>query len=149
MKTSEFLDLLEQHSDKELSFEYAKGQAVPSDYHITEIKNITIDSVDCGANPHFERRTEVQLWTPGGQDHQPRLKAGKAGAIFSRVDQVKPMDRDAEIYFEFGHAALATSSYRVEFAHADEARLNVFLSVPPVACKPRLLETEASSKTCC
>ena len=48
MKTKAFLELLTTNPDKSLLFEYQTNKAVPEGYHITEIKNISIDSVDCG-----------------------------------------------------------------------------------------------------
>ena len=41
MKTNEFLNLLKEHTDKSLLFEYKQGHFVGANYHITEIKNIT------------------------------------------------------------------------------------------------------------
>ena len=50
MKTSEFLKILEKNPNKPLQFEYLNNQIVGEAYHITEVKNVHIDSVDCGGN---------------------------------------------------------------------------------------------------
>lgn len=62
MKTEEFLQILKQHQDKSLLFEYAPNLLVGANYHITEIKHITVDSVDCGAGVDAWKETIVQLW---------------------------------------------------------------------------------------
>ena len=62
MKTQELFKLLEQHQDKALLFEYAPNQLVGANYHITEVKHITIDSVDCGSQTDFWKETIIQLW---------------------------------------------------------------------------------------
>ena len=62
MQTREFLSLLEDHKDKSLVFEYRPGERVQPNYHITEIKNITVESVDCGAGTDFWKETIIQLW---------------------------------------------------------------------------------------
>ena len=149
MKTREFLDLLTEHSDKELHFEYQKNQGVPEGYHITEIKNISIDSVDCGGSPHFEKRTEVQLWRDENSSETGYMKAGKAKSIFDIVEKMKPMDQEAEIFFEYGNAGLPTSSYQIALTHAVEDQVKIYLNVPAVACKPRLVLVGENSGSCC
>ncbi len=70
MKTDEFLSLLKEHPYKNLRFEYALGKQVGANYHITEIKNVTIDSVDCGGESDFWKETIAAL--------------GKSGRTFDR-----------------------------------------------------------------
>ena len=49
MKTQEFLNLMNEHQDKSLLFEYMPNRLVQPSYHITEVKHLNIESVDCGA----------------------------------------------------------------------------------------------------
>ena len=62
MKTQELFNILEQNQDKSLLFEYAPKQLVGANYHITEVKHLTIDSVDCGAQTDAWKETIIQLW---------------------------------------------------------------------------------------
>ena len=62
MKTQEFLDLLRDHQGKSLLFQYSVNNLVGANYHITEVKNITVESVDCGAGVDFWKETIIQLW---------------------------------------------------------------------------------------
>jgi len=77
MKTNEFLELLKKNPDVELTFEYDKDRFIPDTYHITEVKNVTIDSVDCGGNSDSYTQTIVQLWVPKGE--KPRKLAAQKG----------------------------------------------------------------------
>jgi hypothetical protein len=43
-----FKDTLEQHPDMTLQFQYGVNKWVDASYHITEIKQAPIVSVDCG-----------------------------------------------------------------------------------------------------
>ncbi len=62
MKTNELFDLLSQHTGKSLLFEYSPGRLVQANYHITEVKHMQIDSVDCGARTDAWKETIIQLW---------------------------------------------------------------------------------------
>ena len=44
MKTNEFLSILNQNTTIAIMFDYALGKLVAAYYHITEIKNISIDT---------------------------------------------------------------------------------------------------------
>ena len=106
MKTNEFLALLKENSDKSLVFEYAPGLLVGANYHITEVKNITIDSVDCGAGTDFWKETIIQLWeSPQEIGKRDYMSAYKALAILNKVDKIKPMEKDVEVKFLVGCSA--------------------------------------------
>ncbi len=62
MKTQEFFNVLEENKDKSLLFEYAPNLLVGANYHITEVKHIVVDSVDCGAQTDSWKETIIQLW---------------------------------------------------------------------------------------
>lgn len=150
MLTKEFLELLSQNGKKELLFEYQKNQFVPKAYHITEVKNLHFDSVDCGGNSHQEDQTIVQLWSSGMEFKTHHMKAQKALEILEKVDQVIPMKRDTNIYFEYGNKNLATSNYQVEQVINDEDKIIIKMSVPAVACKPKLnLSSIGEAIKCC
>lgn len=137
MTTEKFLALLENGGEKELIFEYQSGQYVPNAYHITEIKNVHIDSVDCGANEHSYDETIVQLWLSGSETQERSMSAAKALKIFQIVDQKRPMKRATEIFFEYGYQDLATSVYKVQKVLEKEDQIVVRMEVPGTVCKPR------------
>ena len=91
MKTNEFLNILKEHPSKELLFEFQPGQLVGANYHITEIKNTHIDSVDCGGRTDEWNETIVQLWeSPSEQDKTDYLSTSKATEILNRVHGLNP-----------------------------------------------------------
>ena len=158
MKTQEFLALLTANPQKEIAFEYEEGAFVAKNYHITEIKNVTIDSVDCGKNVHYEEQTVVQLKNGSKVEIANRyMPAEKAMKIFDLVDSVKPLRQEAEIFFEYGNKDSKTSIYKIVDINENDHKLTVKLFVPPTVCKPQeaafkslnLAACCAPSSACC
>ena len=151
MTTSDFLSLLTTHADKELIFEFLEGKYVPSGYHITEVKNVHIESVDCGGRPDAYDQTIVQLWHNESKEDDTNLTADKANAIFKKVDGVKPIRQDAPIFFEWGNAAYRTSVYDVTSFEVVDNQLIIKMFVPATVCKPKyeLEVMGCSTDGCC
>ena len=150
MKTGNFLKLLEKQAGKELIFEYRNQQFVPKAYHITEVKNLQIESVDCGGFEHSDQQTVVQLWVTDTEKADRYMTTAKAKKIFDIVESKRPMQQDAEIFFEYGDATTPTSVYKITAIEEKEGQLIVQLYVPPTECKPRqLLQTVGIEEGCC
>lgn len=136
MKTSELLSLLRQHQEKSLLFEYTNGKFVGANYHITEVKNITVDSVDCGARTDFWKETVVQLWeSPEEKGKRDYMTVDKALSILNRVDGIKPMVKDAEIKFEYSNEDFHTAQLFVDDYLLENQSLIIKLSVEKTNCK--------------
>ena len=136
MKTDEFITLLANNKDKELVFEYSEGQLVGANYHITEVKHITIDSVDCGAQTDAWKETVIQLWeSPKEVGKTNFMTAFKALGILSKVARMKPFSDEAEIRFEYGNDRFHTAQLYVRDVAQLNGSLLIKLSVAPVACK--------------
>jgi len=136
MKTNDFLSLLNNNESKEVVFEYETGQYVPKAYHITEIKNVAIQSVDCGGRPHSEKQTVVQLWHDG-KEKGNYMTAKTANKIFNIVDKVTPMTQDAKILFEYGNTTMRTSHFEVQEVVEKDNQIVLQLFVQPTVCKPK------------
>ena len=79
MKTQELFNTLKEHQDKALLFEYEPNIFVKANYHITEVKHISIDSVDCGAKTNNWNETVIQLWeSPNESGKRDYMKAKKS-----------------------------------------------------------------------
>ena len=90
MKTQEFLNLLQNNPNKSLLFEYAPNLLVGANYHITEVKHIAVDSVDCGAQTDSWKETIIQLWeSPSELGKTEFMTAYKALAILNKVGKIK------------------------------------------------------------
>lgn len=151
MKTQEFLNLLVQNEEKELIFEFQAGQFIPKAYHITEVKNVHIESVDCGGRPDEYFQTIVQLWHNGTETSDNFMTAKTANKIFEKVNTMKPIKEDTPIFFEWGDAQNRTSNYEVNAVHIKGNQLIVKTFVPPTVCKPKY-ELELAGKStggCC
>ncbi|GJM35474.1 MAG: hypothetical protein DHS20C18_44750 [Saprospiraceae bacterium] len=153
MLVKDFFQTLSNHPGKELQFEYRKNQFVPPAYHITEVKNVHIESVDCGGRPSEEFLTIVQLWIDGIEQSDRNMLTEKAQKIFNLVDAKKPIRSGTQILFEWGDKETPVSNYAIDRIEEQEDRLVVKLSVPPTACKPRLellqAHPEAANTSCC
>ncbi|MEX0315656.1 MAG: DUF6428 family protein [Allomuricauda sp.] len=138
MNTSEFLSLLKQHQDKSLLFEYSPNKFVGANYHITEVKNITIDSIDCGTQTDFWKETIVQLWeSPKEIGKTEYMSVYKALAILNKVDRIKPMAQNAEVKFEYSNADFHTAQLFVDDYTLDADSLIFKLSVEKTDCKAK------------
>jgi len=155
MKTQEFLSLLKENQNKKILFEYKKGSLVGANYHITEIKNIIIDAVDCGAGTDYWKETIVQLWeSPTEKDTAEYMSGFKALDILNKVDHIKPMEKNAEIKFEYSNANFHTAQLHVLSHQKNEQFLLFNLSVQQTDCKAKdacgiPVETENDSNTSC
>ncbi len=136
MKTKEFLTLLNEQATKALIFEFQPGQRVGANYHITEVKNTKIDSVDCGGSADTWNETVVQLWeNPGEKNKTEYLSSSKALSILDKVNSMRPMDQEATIRFEFGNESFHTAQLYVNETITRENALLITLGVQPTACK--------------
>jgi hypothetical protein len=155
MKTSEFLKILRDHPSKSLIFEYGSGNKVGDNYHITEVKNTSIESVDCGGQTDAWRETVVQLWeNPAEKDKPNSMSAYKAKAILDRVHSLRPMVPDATIRFEYGNASFHTAQLYVQGIIPEDGSLTVVLASSPTLCKAEDLcgipaEPESVGVGCC
>ena len=154
MKTNDFLNLLKTNQDKSLLFEYAPNMLVGVNYHITEVKNITIDAVDCGAGIDSWKETIIQLWeSPSELGKTEYMSAYKALAILKKVEKIKPMILNSVVKFEYSNQQFHTAQLIVKEVIIKEKQLLVKLSVLPTDCKakdlcglPELIENDTN---CC
>ncbi len=154
MQTREFLSLLEDHKDKSLVFEYRPGERVQPNYHITEIKNITVESVDCGAGTDFWKETIVQLWeSPEEKGKTQYMSAFKALGILNKVDRMKTMERNAELKIEYSNAHFHTAQLFVSACVQSDHEIIFKLAVEKTDCKAKeacgVPEVSASSEAAC
>jgi len=147
MKTNEFLAILNANPSKELLFEFEPGKLLGANYHITEIKNTQIDSVDCGGRTDQWNETVVQLWeSPSEKDKTDYLSTSKAIEILNRVHGLKPMDLEAEVKFEYGNDMFHTAQLYVQEYQNRNTQLLIKLGVEKTTCKARELCGEEITK---
>ena len=114
MNTQEFFNILEEHSDKSLLFQYMPGQLVGANYHITEVKHVSVASVDCGAREDSWKQTVIQLWeSPLEIGKTEFMSCNKALAILNTVGKIRPYINQSEVFFEYGNALFHTAQLGV------------------------------------
>ncbi len=138
MQVQQFLDLIEANNELPLLFDYGNGKIVQGGYHVTEIKNATFDTIDCGNSLHRWKEVIVQVWVPEeASSDDPFMPASKFLKIWDVVDGRLNLYRDAEIRIEFGDASNLTSNYHVDGLVSTEDGLVVQMAPPRTMCKPR------------
>ena len=138
MQTHEFLELLAENQDKSLLFEYNPGKFVGANYHITEVKNMTIASVNCGGGTEGWNETIIQLWeSPTEKDKTVFMSTYKALSILKKVGRIKPYELDAEVKFEYSNPAFHTAQLFVSDYDLVDRKLIVKLAVEKTDCKAK------------
>ncbi len=138
MKTQEFFDILKSHSNKSLLFEYTPGQLVGANYHITEVKHLKVDSVDCGAGVDAWNETIIQLWeSPSEIGKTEYMSVFKAAAILNKVGTMKPYDLEAEVKFEYSNSLFHTAQLFVNDFEIHGNNLLIKLAIEKTDCKAK------------
>ena len=131
MKTREVFEEISRTPELALHFELPDKSRVRKDYHITELKNINIHSVDCGGRENKWNETVLQVWVPDGYSDVDTMSAGKAWSIIEKVAGLAPIDHEAEFKVEYGNPAV---QYHVEL-EKDERSLTFRLMNTATECK--------------
>lgn len=158
MTTNELFDLLKQNADKSLVFEYAPNQWIQPNYHITEVKHISVDSVDCGSQLDQWNETIVQLYeSPNEPKTEDYMSVYKALGILTKVGKMKAYDLSSEIKFEYSNPNFHTAQLFVDDFDITSNNLVLKLSINQTDCKakdicgieePNKLEL-TNSTSCC
>ncbi len=140
MKTTELFEILKDHKGKALLFQYAPNALVGANYHITEVKHIQVDSVDCGAGTDSWNETIIQLWeSPQELGKTEYLKVDKALDILNKVGKMKSYAPEAIVKFEYGNSTFHTAQLFIEEINSRENQLMIKLAIKPTDCKAKEL----------
>ncbi len=146
MDTQTFLGILAQHAEKPLVFEYG-GKTVAPGYHVTEVMNLTYETMDCGGQANFWRETVVQLQEPSRQDKPEYMRADKFMGIYQRVAASVAVRPESEIRLEYGDSQTPAIHYHVGSVETGGEAVMVHLSPPGVRCKAA--DRTAGESACC
>jgi hypothetical protein len=135
MNWEAFKNTLLGNADKVLQFQYAPGQFVDASYHITEIKQAPIVSVDCGGVMNSWTEVIVQLWEPSVTETDRAMKVSKALSIINLVEKSLPLNPLATVKIEFGNSKFDTRQmYPSEFVTEGDS-FTVNLAADFTQCK--------------
>lgn len=130
-----FKDTLINNTELTLQFQYAEGKWVDASYHITEIKQAPITSVDCGGVVNNWTEIIVQLYEPTNEQQERAMKVNKALSIINIVEKALPLNGDAMVKIEFGNSTFDTRQMLPQNISIDGEDLIVNLQPDAVQCK--------------
>ncbi len=136
MKVKELLSILKENKNKELLFEYSENKYAGTNYHLTEVKNVAFETVDCGGTVNDWKETHIQLWespTEIGKDYY--ITTDKALAILERVNSIRSLWLETEVKVEFGNNDFHTSVLSIENMISDKKTVTVKLFTNKTECK--------------
>jgi hypothetical protein len=140
-----FKDKLVQNPQLDLQFQYATDKWVSPSYHITEIKQAPITSVDCGGVKNEWTEIIVQLMEPATQQQLRAMKVHKALSIIEVVEKVLPLDVNGTVKIEFGNSQFETRQlYPNEFITDGE---NMVIDLRPDIVQCKAIERGSSCGT--
>jgi len=156
MNVKEFLAIIKENKNKELLFEYATNKFADTNYHLTEVKNVTFETVDCGGKVNNWKETHIQLWeSPTEVGKEYYITTDKALAILERVNGINPLWLETEVKVEFGNTEFHTSVLSINSIVSNDNKLFVKLFSNETQCKAQeicvaLVEEEAgeNSESC-
>jgi hypothetical protein len=146
MNTQEFLSRLESLPDQALIFDYGDNQVKPG-YHVTEVMNVTYESMDCGGQANFWRETIIQLMGPSIKDKAEYMTTQKFLSIYKKVAASVPVRGEAELRFEYGDSSHAALHYHIGNVQQNGDAVVVYLRQPGVTCKAS--DRKLDGVSCC
>lgn len=135
MNWQNFKEILIQNPGLDLQFQYEADKWVEASYHITEIKQAPIVSVDCGGVMNSWTEIIVQLWEPGEQQQERAMKVRKALSIIELVEKTLPLNPLGIVKIEFGNSQFDTRQMFPGDISIDNESLIVDLRPDAVQCK--------------
>ncbi|MGN6639652.1 MAG: DUF6428 family protein [Mucilaginibacter sp.] len=160
----QFKEILLQNPSLDLQFQYSGNNKVAPSYHITEIKQAPITSVDCGGKMNSWTEIVVQLLEPSVETQLRPMKVRKALSIIEVVEKALPLNPVGIVKIEFGNDAFETRQMYPNDFVIDNEEMTIDLRPDTVQCKaierggscgtpaekPKLnLKDIASSASCC
>lgn len=136
MKTKELFEKLEANNTNRLHFLLPGGREIKGDLHFTEVKSISVKSMDCGSNIHDFNETVIQLWLNKRSEKEAEWSGGKAISILNKVGSKQMFDPESEVFFEYGDGIFQTAKYSIESIYRAKEDLVIKLFVKPTECKP-------------
>lgn len=135
IKWQAFKEQLTANTSLTLQFKYAEDKWVDAAYHITEIKQAPITSVDCGGVMNAWTEIIVQLWEPSGKTTERAMQVSKALSIINVVEKALPLNPNGVVKIEFGNSKFDTRQMLPQNLLIEGENLIVDLRADTVQCK--------------
>jgi hypothetical protein len=135
MNWSEFKGVLKENEALILAFEYAAGERVHPSFHLTEIKQAPIISVDCGGAVNGWTEVILQLWEPEDLQDSAGMPVKKALSIIELVESKIALNPAATVKVEYGNADFPTRQMLPSSLEVVGGELLVRLEAEQTQCK--------------
>lgn len=144
---------LEAAPAKPMRFTVNGQQLVPNDFHVTEVKKVSIESLDCGGGASAWHELVIQLWSPREDNTAAPMTAEKFSGILAKAAALPLLDGEF-VRFEYAPVGQPAVQYALGGLSSAGEALNIELVAPQVACKPQqrreLSELSVTgASTCC
>lgn len=138
MKTATFLATLRTHAALPLVFRAGSDLVTPG-YHLTEVKRVAYDTMDCGALTHRWAETQFEIWAPAQREdgRADYMAAGKFLRIVDRVEKDLPLTGDAPARIHTDFAGGPAALYDISSLTVADGQLIVELAADRTRCKAR------------
>jgi len=148
-----FKSTLELNPNLFLQFQYQAGKFVDHSFHITEIKQAPIVSVDCGGVISSWTEVIMQLWEPTVKEADRSMQVSKALQIVNLVEKSLPLNPNAVVKIEFGNSKFDTRQMYPSELSAEGDSFIVNLVPDFTQCKAlarnQACGTTTSDASCC
>ena len=150
MKTSSFLTTLRTHGALPLVFR-AGYETVAPGYHLTEVKRVAYETMDCGSATHRWSETQFEVWVPppnGVSPDREHLAADKFLRIIDRVETELPLNAEATARIHASFNGQPAALFDIETATARGGKLWVELAPDRTRCKAAERRIGSASGCC-
>ena len=148
--TQSFLETVAAHPDAPLIFNLETAPLVGAGYHVTEVKAVLIEAMDCGGQADTWRETIVQLSDGSAEEAKNGfMTVQKFLSIYGKAASAVPVRGASELRFEYGNNERPAIQYFIDAVTLEAAGLTVNLISPGVTCKANDRIAEGSDAANC
>lgn len=149
MNTSSFLTHLRLNSSLPLVFR-SGGETLDPSFHLTEVKRVGFETVDCGGMRHEWRETHFEIWVPPSREPSGGpMAAAKFLQIVERVEADLPLTGDAPVRIFAAFSGGPGATYEVAAIRAVNGHIQVELTPQPTRCKSAERRAALAERGCC
>ena len=151
MKTSSFLRALGANPTLPLVFR-AGREIVSPGYHLTEVKRVAYETMDCGAVAHRWSETQFEIWVPpssGTSSARGHMPAGKFLRIIDRVEAELPLQGDAAARIHASFHGQPAALFEIDMVVARDGQLWIELGPDRTRCTGADRRGAAATGECC
>ncbi|XDD42250.1 DUF6428 family protein [Leptospira sp. WS60.C2] len=138
MKSIQWIDFknkLDLYPELQLQFIYNENEIIFPNYHITEFKLATIESVDCGGRYDSWKEIILQVLEPNQSSDSDSMKLEKISSILETVSKSIAIPDQAVLRIEFGNSSHAMKQYFVSKLFIDGTTIFMKLVDGKTECK--------------